>query len=160
MKLYDFGPSRSARVRWTLQELDVACEIVKINILAGEQRRPEFLAINPAGKLPVLVDDDTVVTESVAIAVYLAEKYSEKELIPSDIRKRAQLNRWLWFTTTELEQPLWRMRRHTAIYPEHKRLPGDVALAGAEFAAMARVAEDHMRDREFVVGNSVTVADF
>ena len=61
---------------------------------AGEQRHPEFLRINPAGKLPVLVDGDMVLTESIAIVLYLAEKYPERALIPTDIRHRAQLNRY------------------------------------------------------------------
>ena len=86
-----------------------------------------------------------------AIVLYLAEKYPEKTLIPTDIRRRAELNRWLLFTTTELEQPLWRMRRHTAVYPPDKRLPGDVALARDDFAAMASVLEEHMRGRKFIV---------
>ena len=72
MKLYEFAPTRSIRARWTLQELGVDFEAVTVNLMAGEHRTPEFLAINPAGKLPVLVDDDLVLTESVAIAVYLA----------------------------------------------------------------------------------------
>jgi glutathione S-transferase len=71
----------------------------------------------------------------------------------------AQLMRWLLFTTTELEQPLWRIRRHTAVYPKDKRLPGDLILASDEFA-MADVLERHMEGRTFVVGESVTVGDF
>ncbi len=76
MRLFEFAPTRSIRVRWTLQELDVAFESVPVNLIAGEHRRPEFLKINPAGKLPVLVDGDLVLTESVAIVLYLADKYS------------------------------------------------------------------------------------
>jgi glutathione S-transferase len=160
LKLFDFGPTRAIRVRWTLRELGVAYEAVTIDLSAGEQRHPEFLKINPAGKVPVLVDGDMVLTESIAIVLYLAEKYPEKALVPTDIRQRAQLNRWLLFTTTELEQPLWRVRRHTAIYPQDKRLPGEVTLASDEFAAMARVLEEHMRGHAYVVGESVTVGDF
>ncbi len=73
---------------------------------------------------------------------------------------RAQAMRWLLFTTTELEQPLWRIAKHSSIYPEEKRLPGEIALAREEFTAMAHVLDRHMVDREFVVGDSVTVADF
>src|SRR5215469_11858572 len=73
MKLLEFAPTRSIRVRWTLQELGVAFEAVTINMLAGEHRSPAFLRINPAGKLPVLIDGDMVLTESVAIVLYLAE---------------------------------------------------------------------------------------
>jgi len=74
MKLYEFGPTRSIRVRWTLQELGADFEPIRVNLLAGENRRPEFLKINPAGKIPVLVDGDLMLTESVAIVLYLAEK--------------------------------------------------------------------------------------
>src|SRR5215470_15115452 len=113
MKLYEFAPTRSIRVRWTLQELGVEFESVIVNMIAGEHRKPEFLKINPAGKLPVLVDGDLLLTESVAIVLYLADKYSEKGLIPAALAQRAQLYRWLLFAATELEQPLWRIARHT-----------------------------------------------
>ncbi len=160
MKLFEFAPTRSIRVRWTLQELGVPFESVTVNMIAGEHRRPEFLKINPAGKLPVLVDGDLVLTESVAIVLYLAEKYPDKGLVPTDLGQRAQLNRWLLFAATELEQPLWRIARHTALYPEDRRLPADVVLAREDFEAMARVLEEHMKGRQFVVGHGVTVADF
>src|SRR5512135_813070 len=160
MKLYEFGPTRSIRVRWTLQELGVEFESIIVNLVAGEHRSPDFLKINPAGKLPVLVDGDFVLTESVAIVLYLAEKYPLKGLIPTDLRQRAQVYRWLLFAATELEQPLWRIARHTALYPEDQRLPGDVLLASQEFRAMADVLEKHMEQRQFVVGDGVTVADF
>ena len=63
MKLYEFPPTRSIRVRWTLQELGVDFEAVTVNLMAGEHRGPEFLAINPAGKIPVLVDGEMVLSE-------------------------------------------------------------------------------------------------
>jgi glutathione S-transferase len=159
MKLYEFGPTRSIRVRWALQELGVDFEPIRVNLLAGEHQRPEFLKINPAGKIPVLVDGDLVLTESVAIVLYLGEKYSDKGLLPTDLKQRAQVNRWLLFVATELEQPLWRISRHSALYPEEQRLPADVNIAGREFKEMAAVLEKHMQGRQFVVGDSVTVAD-
>ena len=160
MKLYEFGPTRSIRVRWTLQELGVEFESIPINLLAGEHLQPKFLKINPAGKIPVLVDDDLVLTESVAIVLYLADKYSNKGLVPTELKERAQVNRWLLFAATELEQPLWRIARNTMLYPEDQRLPADVVLASQEFKAMAAVLEDHMQRRQFLVGDTVTVADF
>jgi glutathione S-transferase len=160
MLLYEFAPTRSIRVRWTLQELGVDFEAVTVNLAAGEHRRPEFLKINPAGRLPVLIDDDFVLTESVAIVLYLAEKYSHKGLLPIDLKQRAQVNRWLLFTATELEQPLWRIVRHTTLYPEHLRLTAEVSLARQDFTDMAAVMEEHMQTRKFIVGDTVTVADF
>jgi glutathione S-transferase len=159
MRLYEFAPTRSIRVRWTLQELSVDFESVTVNLAAGEHRRPEFLKINPAGRVPVLVDNDFVLTESVAIVLYLAEKYLHKGLVPTDLKQRAQVNRWLLFTATELEQPLWRISRHTALYPEHLRLPAEVSLARQDFTDMAAVMEAHMQGRKFIVGDTLTVAD-
>lgn len=159
MKLYGLGPTRSLRALWALQELDAEFEFVRVNILAGENLHPDFLRLNPAGKLPVLVDGDFVLTESAAIVMYLAEKYGDKGLMPADLKERAQAYRWSLFAVTELEQPLWRIAKHTFLYPEDKRLPEDVALAREEFAAMAAVLDRHMDGRAFIVGDNITVAD-
>jgi glutathione S-transferase len=140
--------------------LGVEFESVPVNLMLGEHRSPEFLKINPAGKLPALVDGDLILTESIAIALYLGEKYPDKRFIPADPAQRAQLYRWLLFTTTELEQPLWRIARHTSLYPAERRLPEDVALARDDFAEAAKVLEQYMNGREFVVSDSVTVGDF
>jgi glutathione S-transferase len=160
VRLYEFGPTRALRVRWTLQELGVEFETVSVNMLAGEHRRPEFLKLNPAAKLPVLVDDAQVLTESAAIVLYLAEKYPEGKLLPTSLTERAQAYRWLLFTVTELEQPLWRMARHEFLYPEEKRSPQDIQLARDDFRPMAEVLDRHMQGRTYVVGNAVTVTDF
>ena len=122
MKLYEFAFTRSIRARWTLQELGVDFEGVTVNMRAGEHRSPQFLAINPAGKLPALVDGDLVLTESAAIVWYLAEKY--RKFLPADLAGRAEVNRWLLFTVTELEQPLWRIAKNRNLYPEAQRLAG------------------------------------
>ena len=158
MKLYEFAFTRSIRARWTLQELGVDFEGVTVNMRAGEHRSPQYLAINPAGKLPALVDGDLVLTESAAIVWYLAEKY--RKFLPADPAGRAEVNRWLLFTVTELEQPLWRIAKNRNLYPEAQRLAADIPLASQDFRAMAAVAEQHMQGRKFVVGDDVTVADF
>ena len=160
MQLYEFAPTRSIRVRWVLQELGVDFEPITVNLIQGEHRQPEFLALNPAGKLPVLVDDGVVFTESVAIVLYLAEKFPAAGFLPRDRVARAQVHRWLMFAATELEQPLWRISRHTALYPEEKRLPAEVPLAQSDFRDMAAVLERHLEGREFVCGEAISVADF
>ncbi|WP_353150756.1 glutathione S-transferase family protein [Pollutimonas bauzanensis] len=159
MKLYGLGPTRSLRVRWALQELDAEFEFVPINLLAGENRHPDFLSLNPAGKLPVLVDGDLVLTESAAIVMYLAEKYGAKGLMPTDLSERAQAYRWSMFSVTELEQPLWRIAKHSFLYPEDKRLPEDITLAKEDFTAMAAILNRHMDGREFIVGDTISIAD-
>ncbi len=160
MKLYEFAPTRSIRARWALQELDIPFESVPVRLTEGDGRSAEYLAINPAGKVPALVDGDFVLTESVAIVVYLAEKYPQKGLLPSDLKLRSQLNRWMLFVVTELEQPLWRIARNSFLYPEAQRQPTDIELAKGEFRTMAAVLEKHMRSREFLVGDRVSVGDF
>ncbi|RST56357.1 glutathione S-transferase family protein [Variovorax sp. MHTC-1] len=158
MKLYEYAFTRSIRARWTLQELGVDFEAISVNVFAGEALRPEFLKLNPAAKLPVLVDGDFVLTESAAIVLYLAEKYGK--FLPTDARGRAEVNKWLLFTVTELEQPLWRIAKNEFLYPEEQRLAADIPLASEDFRRMADVSERHMQERRFVVGDSVTVADF
>ena len=159
MKLYGLGPTRSLRALWALRELDAEFEFVPVNLLAGEHMKPEFLRLNPAHKVPVLVDGDVVVTESAAIVLYLAEKYRDKGLLPVDLAQRAQAYRWMMFAVTELEQPLWRIARHTFLYPEDKRLPADIELARGDFRDMAAVLEKHMAGRNFIVGDHISIAD-
>jgi len=160
MKLYEFPPTRSIRPRWMLQELEVPFESIRVNLPKGEHRSPAFLKLNPAAKVPVLVDGDLVLNESVAIVLYLAEKYPEKGFLPRDPKSRAEMDRWLLFTVTELEQPLWRIAKHTSLLPEARRIPRDVTFAGEEFTDMAPVLEQHLESHEFVAGDRVTAADF
>ena len=160
MVLYEFAPTRSIRPRWVLQELDVPFQSVTVDLMNGENRSAEFLKINPAGQVPVLADGDLVLTESVAISIYLSEKYPDKHLLPSDEREKADVYKWLLFATTALEQPLWRIAKHTSLYPQEKRIPAEVGLAREDFLAIAGVADQHLSTRNYVVGNSATVADF
>ena len=160
MKLYGLAPTRTVRVEWMLRESDVDFEYVQVDPRKGELHRPDFLALNPAGKLPVLVDGDFVLNESVAIVLYLAEKYPLKGFLPTDLRARAEVYRWLLFTATELEQPVWRIARHTNVYPIEKRLPAEIPIARQDFLDMAAVMEKHLETRDVLVGENVTVADF
>ncbi|NIE59302.1 MULTISPECIES: glutathione S-transferase family protein [unclassified Burkholderia] len=159
MKLYGFAGTRSQRALWGLKELDADFEFISVNLLQGEHKRPEFLRLNPAGKVPVLVDGDLVIPESAAIVLYLADKYPEKALLPVDPALRAEAYRWVMFAVTELEQPLWRITRHSFIYPPEKRSPADIELAREDFRTMATILDKHLEGREFIVGDTLTVAD-
>ena len=159
MKVYGTPPTRVLRALWLLEELGIDYETVPMDPASDESRAPAFRALNPTGKVPVLVDGDVVLTESSAIQLYLAEKFPQAGLIPADIAARAQMYRWIFFLVTEIEQPLWRIARNTAIYPEDKRIPADVELATQECRAMVAVLERHMQGREFLVGGRLSVAD-
>lgn len=159
LKLYGVPPTRVLRALWLVEELGLEYELVPISPFSEAVRSPGFLALNPAGKLPVLVDGDVVLTESSAIQLYLAEKCPEAGLIPQDIAERAQMYRWIFFLVTEIEQPLWRVARNTVIYPEDKRMPADVEMATDECKAMLAVLEKHMQGRDYLVGGRLSVAD-
>ena len=160
MKLYGAPPTRALRVIWLLNELGLEYEMLPVDVLQGENQQEDFLTLNPAAKLPVLVDGSVVVTESSAIQLYLADKNPQAGFIPVTAEDRAQMYRWIFFLVTEIEQPLWRIARHTFIYPEEKRLPQDVDLARQECMEMVAVLERHMKEREFMVGDRLSVADF
>ncbi|MGN7724857.1 glutathione S-transferase family protein [Luteimonas sp. 22616] len=160
IKLYGAPPTRALRVIWLLNELGLEYEMLPVDIMQGENRQPGLLALNPAAKVPVLVDGDVVLTESAAIQLYLADKHREAGFIPDTVEDRARMYRWLFFLVTEIEQPLWRIARHGFIYPEEKRLPRDADLARQECMEMVAVLERHMVGREFMVGDRVSVADF
>lgn len=160
IKLYGQAPTRVLRVHWLLNALRLEYEEVPVNILEGENRNPEFLKLNPAGKVPVLVDGDTVLTESSAIQLYLAEKFPQAGLIPQSLTEKGQMYQWIFFLVGEVEQPLWRIARNTSgLYPEHEHQPLDVQIASRECKAMVAVLEQHMTGRQFLVGDHVSVAD-
>jgi glutathione S-transferase len=82
MKLYFNPQSRAVIARWMLDECGVDYQIVLVDLLKGEHKTPEFLGINPAGKLPALVDGDARIFESAAICLYLGDKFPEANLAP------------------------------------------------------------------------------
>jgi glutathione S-transferase len=105
LTLYFNPQSRARTMRWLLEELGVPYEIAPVGYEDGSMRSPEFLALNPMGKIPVIVDDGVVVTESVAIAIYLCDKYkSTNDLAPAlDDPLRGPYLRWLVYYAAGLE---------------------------------------------------------
>jgi len=160
MRLYETPRTRSARCRWVLQELGVPFEAVPVNLSQGEQKRAEFLKLNPYGRVPVLVDGDLVLSESVAICLYLADKYADRSLVPTPgSAQRGVHDQWLLFCATELDQPLWQIRRHTVLYPAEQRLPAEVAISRANFQRAATVLEGVLQNKAYLTGMAFTVAD-
>jgi glutathione S-transferase len=94
MKLYHFPSPNPQKVTFALKELGIDCEIVPLDLAKGEQRQPDFLALNPFGRVPVLTDGDLTITESHAILAYLGEKTGR--LWPGSAGERAEALQWLF----------------------------------------------------------------
>ncbi|MCL1049378.1 glutathione S-transferase family protein [Shewanella abyssi] len=158
--LYGVPRSRSLRVSWTLEELGLAWEYTFINFSKGDSRHPDFLAINPCGKVPALIDNGFVMTESAAITLFLAEKYGEGRLLPAAGSDASALHhQWISFITNELEQPLWTIGKHKFAIPEELRLEAMFKVAKWEFDKAAAIAEQWLPDTPFLLGTEISVAD-
>jgi glutathione S-transferase len=159
IKIYGFPYTRSTRATWALEEAEAEYEFIPVNLAKGHQNQPEFLMVNPGGKVPALVDNDFVLTESAAICTYIGERFPASGLVPSGINDRAHYFQWCFFTMSELETPLWTMTKHTKILPKERRIPAVADSCIWEFQRAAAVLAKHLEDREFVVGEQFTAAD-
>ena len=99
LKLYGGARSRASIVQWYLEELGVPYEFVMLDMQAKEHRQPDFLAINPIGKVPAIVDGELKLWESGAILLYLDEKYGK---IPASVEQKAELAQWVLFANATL----------------------------------------------------------
>jgi glutathione S-transferase len=139
LKLYGGAMSRASIVRWYLEELEIPYEFVQLDLQAGEQRKPEFLAINPIGKVPAIVDGDLQLWESGAILLYLAQKYGKVALSPEENAKVAQ---WILFANATLA---------TGIFVETSR--------EKETPRLLTPLNEIFERQPFVLGDEFTVAD-
>jgi glutathione S-transferase len=99
LKLYGGARSRASIVKWYLEELAIPYEFVLLDMQAGEHLKPEFLAINPMGKVPAIADGEFYLWESGAILLYLAQKYEKVEL---SVEQLATINQWISFANSTL----------------------------------------------------------
>lgn len=124
LKLYFAARTRATRPRWLLEELGVPYELVRLDLKAGEHKKPEYLAIHPQGAVPALVDGPVTVIESAAICLYLADKFLEKGLAPKPgSPERGSYYQWMVYSMATLEPPIAEYANHTAFYPPEKRRP-------------------------------------
>lgn len=161
MKLYYFDVMNPRKVCALARHLRLPLEYVHVNLGKGQHKTPAFLAMNPNGKVPVLVDGDVSLWESNAILCYLADK-AGSDLWPKDARQYEVL-RWLMWDATEFAP------QAGTLYFEHiiKSRFGIGAPDSAEvqkatqgFVRFAAVLEAHLRGRSYLVGDALSVADF
>jgi len=157
MKLYGVPASRAVRSIWAAEEVGVDYELVSTSYLE-ESKTPEYLAINPNGRIPALVDGDLVLFESMAINLYLAKTYGGK-LYPSDPHDQARAIQWTIWGLAELEPHLIPMLMHKVFLPKDQRDPAVVANAEAAVERPLGVLDDQVSDREYLLGGDFTIAD-
>jgi len=160
LKLYYSAQSRAVRPRWLLEEIGAPYELVRLNLQAGEQKKPDYLKINPNGAVPALVDGDLALFESAAICQYLADKFPEKRLAPPlGTPARARYYQWIHYAMSGLEPPLVTLFMHTMMRPEKDRIPVLVDEARAQITASLGVVEQALRGRKNIVGEEFSAAD-
>jgi glutathione S-transferase len=151
MKLYYNPKSRAAIAKWMLDECGANYEIVPIDFTKGEHKTPEFLKINPAGKLPALVDGDAKIFEGAAICLYLAEKFPEANLAPKiGAPERGRYLSLMVYSTSQLEPAM------------ADALLGVAHLAQrgwTDFETARNVIEGELGDGPYLFGDWFTAAD-
>ncbi|MTV16575.1 MULTISPECIES: glutathione S-transferase [Bradyrhizobium] len=155
MKLYYFALSGHAhRARLFLSLLGIPHELVDVDLKSAAQKRPEFLALNPFGQVPVLDDDGTIISDSNAILVYLATKLGRTDWLPQDAKGAAAVQRWLSVAAGDLAFGPAAARLITVFGA--KRDPEEVI---ARAHALLKRLEAHLAGRDWLVGTAPTVAD-
>ena len=161
LKIYGIGASNNVnKVRFTANALGLEYELQPVNLLEGEQRSPEFLALNPVGKVPVMQDEDFTLFESIAISKYLANKYNSS-LYPQDINQRAVVDQWIDFSNIHLQSAFTRVFFNRILAPlvgeevDQNSLNFGLKMLDQYFP----VLDNQLGQSKYLAGNELTLAD-
>lgn len=157
VKIYGPAASRASRALWIVHELGIPFEHVALEM--KDLKNPEFLKVNPNGKVPVLVDGDFKLFESMAINLYLAAKYNKDGFFPASLEDQALCNQWSFWGMTELEKPLLTILMDMFMTPPDKRKPEAVAEAQKALPKPFSVLNGALQGRDYLLGATFTVAD-
>jgi glutathione S-transferase len=158
MKLYHFPSPNPQKVTFALGELGLECEFVPVDLSKGEQRKPEFLAINPFGRVPVLIDGDLALWDSQVILAYLGEKTGK--MWPTSTAGRADALKWLFFLTGHVTPPAGEVANRVrskvlgAPLDEAMVARGEKALPG-----VIGVVEGQLAKGKWMLGDDFTLVD-
>jgi glutathione S-transferase len=152
LTFYTNPQSRGKIVQWMLAELDVPHEMITLDF-GPAMKTPEYLKINPMGKVPAIVHDGKVVTEVAAICAYLADAFPEKNLAPA-LNDRADYYRWLFFAAGPMEHAI--TNRHLGATPT-KEQQGFVGYG--DYDRVVAVLEQALTGKEYIAANHFTAAD-
>ncbi|MDC9580590.1 glutathione S-transferase family protein [Xenorhabdus sp. PR6a] len=155
MKIYTFPKSRSLRVLWTLEELGVSYDTIKVDLLNDI---PSVTSPHSRGKVPFMVDGDISIEETLSICLYLCEKYPEKNFYPTALKEKSIINSWLSFALTDLESPIWNLLKQLIFISEKKR---SLELVNYFRKESEQVINQLKFDKgsEWIAGNNFTLAD-
>jgi glutathione S-transferase len=159
LKIYGVARTRAFRALWIAEELQLAYEHLPVEIGEAGARTPEFLALNPNGRLPLIADGDFVISESLAITLYLAKKYSHGALYPAALEDEARLWQWSFWALAEVDRGVNIWSLHTVRLPPNER---DAALRNEALAVLAapfKVLDAAVANKAYLLGPHFTVAD-
>lgn len=163
MKLYNANLSPNAlRVRAVIFELGLDVEIIDVDLRNGGNKTPDFLALNPNGKIPVLDDDGFVLWESRAINGYLASLKPESGLYPADAKARAMVEQWSYWQAIHIGPAIQRIAFERLLKPMFGMGEADEAVIEAQMKELAQflpVLDSALSGNEWVCGD-LTIADF
>ncbi len=158
LTLYGAMASRAHRTVWMLKELALPFEHVPTHFMDGSTRTPEFLAINPNGRVPVINDDGFIVYESMAINLYLCKKHGGP-LAPAGLQEDALATQWSFWVVTEVEKPLLFASANRALFAEGSRDEEQAQMAMAKLDRPFKVLDAHLARNDWLMGGRFTVAD-
>lgn len=158
MKVYFAPNSRAVRTVWLLEEIDQPYELERFTLGQKEMRGPEYAKINPNGRVPTLIDGDTTITESTAIAQYLGAKYAPQLTPGPDASNFAMYLQWLNYAEGMIMPPINNYVVETILLPPERRNDEIAARSLKLLNRVLAAAEAHMAEREYIAGD-FTIAD-
>jgi len=159
LRIYGIARTRAFRALWVAEELGLDYEHIPVEIGDAGARTPEFLTINPNGRLPAIVDDGFVLFESLAITLYLAKKHSSGGLYPGTLADEAKAWQWTLWAVTEVDRGVNIWSLHAIRLPPDERDAAKRAEALAVLAAPFKVLDGALAGRQYLVGDGFTIAD-
>ena len=161
--LYHVPTSRSLRVLWTLEEIGATVEVKSLGVRPRLQE-PEYLAINPAGTLPALIDGDRAIYESLAICEYLAARHGSDLIVAPGEPERPEFVQWLLYGEATLQAPLSAMARVGRIRNKTPEMQAGInaVLSDARhsLSMRAKLLEQRLEGRDFLVAGRMTPQTF
>lgn len=156
--IYGSPKSSSGRCFWTLEETGIEYNAKSINFREKEHKSEDFLKLNPNGKVPALTDGDFTIWESMAINMYLAEKY-KPILMGSSAQERGLVYQWSIWSLGDLQTPLIDIFIQMVFVPEDKRDMDKVQKAKAKLPSLLNTIETRLSETKYLAGEQFTLAD-